>query len=55
MKKATSGSAVTKRFAECVRSAAASSPADELAKLHGLRVKGVLSDAEHESAKARLL
>ncbi len=43
-----------KSFDEYVRSAAAS-PADELAKLHDLRVKGVLSDAEYESAKAKLL
>jgi Short C-terminal domain/Phospholipase_D-nuclease N-terminal len=43
-----------KHFDEYVRSAAAS-PADELAKLHDLRVKGALSDAEYDRAKAKLL
>jgi divalent metal cation (Fe/Co/Zn/Cd) transporter len=43
-----------KSFDEYVRSAAAT-PADELAKLHDLRVKGVLSEAEYEGAKAKLL
>jgi hypothetical protein len=43
-----------KEFDAYVRTAAAS-PADELAKLHDLNVKGVLSDAEYESAKAKLL
>jgi hypothetical protein len=42
------------QFDDYVRSAAAS-PADELAKLHDLRVKGVLSEAEYEGAKAKLL
>jgi Short C-terminal domain/Phospholipase_D-nuclease N-terminal len=44
-----------KHLDEYVRSAAAPSPADELAKLHDLRVKGVLSEAEYEGAKAKLL
>jgi Short C-terminal domain/Phospholipase_D-nuclease N-terminal len=42
-------------FDDYVRTTAASSPADELAKLHDLRVKGVLSDAEYENAKAKVL
>jgi hypothetical protein len=35
--------------------APASAPADELAKLNDLRLKGVLTDAEFEAAKARVL
>lgn len=38
-----------------IRQAAASSPADELAKLAGLRDKGAISDAEFEQAKQKLL
>jgi hypothetical protein len=44
-----------KHFDEYVQSQAGTSPADELAKLHDLRVKGVLSEAEYEGAKAKIL
>jgi hypothetical protein len=33
----------------------ASSPADELSKLHDLKEKGALTDAEYESAKAKIV
>lgn len=33
----------------------ASSPADELAKLHELKEKGALTDAEYEAAKAKIV
>jgi hypothetical protein len=42
-------------FDDYVRTRAASSPIDELAKMNELREKGVLNEAEFESAKARLL
>jgi hypothetical protein len=38
-----------------IRSAAHVSPADELHKLHELVEKGALTDAEYETAKAKLL
>ena len=38
-----------------IRSAAHTSPADELHKLHELVEKGALTDAEYEQAKAKLL
>ena len=38
-----------------IRQAAASSPADELVKLAGLRDKGAISDSEFEQAKQKLL
>lgn len=38
-----------------IRQAAASSPADELVKLAGLRDKGAISDSEFDQAKAKLL
>jgi hypothetical protein len=38
-----------------IRSAAQVSPADELHKLHELVEKGALTDAEYETAKAKLL
>src|ERR1700759_2369133 len=38
-----------------IRSAAHTSPADELHKLHDLVEKGALTDAEYEQAKAKLL
>jgi hypothetical protein len=38
-----------------IRSAAQTSPADELHKLHELVEKGALTDAEYEKAKAKLL
>jgi hypothetical protein len=38
-----------------IRSAAHTSPADELHKLHELVEKGALTDAEYEKAKAKLL
>jgi hypothetical protein len=44
-----------KHFDEYVQTQAGSSPADELHKLNDLREKGVLTDAEFESAKAKLL
>src|SRR3954454_6745666 len=38
-----------------VREAAGSGSVDELAKLHDLKEKGAISDAEYERAKAKLL
>ena len=38
-----------------VRSTAASSPVDDLAKLTDMKEKGAISDAEFEQAKAKLL
>ena len=38
-----------------IRTAAHTSPADELHKLHELVEKGALTDAEYEKAKAKLL
>jgi len=38
-----------------IRQTAASSPADELVKLAGLRDKGAISDSEFEQAKQKLL
>jgi ABC-type multidrug transport system fused ATPase/permease subunit len=38
-----------------IRQAAASSPADELVKLAGLRDQGAISDSEFEQAKQKLL
>ena len=38
-----------------IRQAAATSPADELVKLAGLRDQGAISDAEFEQAKQKLL
>jgi hypothetical protein len=38
-----------------IRAAAHTSPADELHKLHELVEKGALTDAEYETAKAKLL
>jgi hypothetical protein len=38
-----------------IRSAAQTSPADELHKLHELVEKGALTEAEYEKAKAKLL
>ena len=38
-----------------VRAAAASSPADDLAKLADLKEKGVLTDAEFQAQKAKLI
>lgn len=38
-----------------IRSAAQSSPADELHKLHELVEKGALTEAEYDKAKAKLL
>jgi Short C-terminal domain/Phospholipase_D-nuclease N-terminal len=38
-----------------IRSAAHTSPADELHKLHELVEKGALTDAEYDKAKAKLL
>lgn len=43
------------QFQEYVRQTAGSSPVDELAKLADLRSKGVLTDAEFEAQKAKLL
>ena len=42
-------------FDEYVREQAQTSPADELHKLNDLREKGALSQAEFDSAKAKLL
>lgn len=44
-----------KHFDEYVREQAQTSPADELHKLNDLREKGALSQAEFDSAKAKLL
>jgi putative oligomerization/nucleic acid binding protein/phospholipase D-like protein len=44
-----------KHFDEYVREQAHVSPADELHKLNELKEKGALSDAEFETAKAKLL
>jgi hypothetical protein len=44
-----------KQFDEYVRQAAGSSPASELETLAGLHSKGVVSDAEFEQAKQKLL
>ena len=44
-----------RNFDEYVQAQAGSSPADELHKLNELREKGVLSEAEFEGAKAKLL
>lgn len=38
-----------------IRQEAQTTPADELHKLHDLREKGALTDAEYERAKAKLL
>ena len=38
-----------------IRDVAASSPADEIAKLHALKEKGALTDAEYEAAKAKVV
>src|SRR5436190_16375802 len=40
---------------DAIRHAAGFSPAEEIEKLKGLHDKGVLSDSEFESAKARIL
>ncbi|MGD0880973.1 MAG: SHOCT domain-containing protein [Acidimicrobiales bacterium] len=42
-------------FDDYVRQVAGSGPADELAKLADLRDKGLLTDAEFESQKAKIL
>ena len=42
-------------FNNAVRQAGGTSVADELHKLSDLKAKGVLSDAEFESAKAKLI
>ncbi|MFN8216805.1 MAG: SHOCT domain-containing protein [Solirubrobacterales bacterium] len=42
-------------FDAYVRQEAHTTPADELHKLHDLREKGALTDAEYERAKAKLL
>jgi len=47
--------AAQKQFDEYVRQAAGSSPASELETLAGLHSRGVLSDAEFEQAKQKLL
>jgi len=44
-----------KHFDDYVKTQAASSPVDELAKMNELREKGVLTEEEFESAKAKLL
>lgn len=42
-------------FDSYIRQEAQTTPADELHKLHDLREKGALTDAEYEQAKAKLL
>jgi cytochrome c biogenesis protein CcdA len=42
-------------FDDYIRQEAAASPADELHKLHDLKQKGALTDAEYERAKGKLL
>jgi type VI protein secretion system component VasK len=44
-----------KEFREYVRDAAGTSSADELAKLAGLRDQGVITDAEFQQGKAKIL
>jgi hypothetical protein len=44
-----------KHFDEYVQTQAATSPVDELAKMNELREKGVITEAEFEGAKAKLL
>lgn len=42
-------------FDSYIRQEAQTTPADELHKLHDLKQKGALTDAEYEQAKAKLL
>lgn len=42
-------------FDSYIRKEAQTTPADELHKLHDLKQKGALTDAEYEQAKAKLL
>jgi hypothetical protein len=44
-----------KAFDEYVRETAATSPADELSKLADLKSQGVITDAEFETQKAKIL
>jgi hypothetical protein len=42
-------------FDSYIRQAAGTSPADEIAKLHDLKEKGAISDAEFEQMKSKIL
>jgi len=46
---------IVKAQNEYIRDVAGSSPADELSKLHDLKEKGALTDAEYEAAKAKIV
>jgi hypothetical protein len=52
---AQENAATKQQFDSYVREQANASPADELEKLQGLKERGALTDAEFQTAKARLL